>query len=227
MSRRHDAWSGRLANNSALRCKGGLAFTLTEMLVVVALVAVLTALVAPSLQGLFGVVGRRGGANTLSAALDQARLAAVENGVPAFVLFPTGTGISNDLAWSSVIVMRALRDGEAGAGPVPLTRWLRLPDGVYVEPTSLSSAVNLTTNLSGVLPKLKNISVSGGRGFSFDRFGRLSGAAATAAPPELRVGEGVVTGDSLTFRPSAEDYYALSIQPLTGRVKVTDAKLAK
>ncbi len=212
--------SGASGLTTGTRRAGG-AFTLVEMLIVIAMVAILTTLIAPSLSGLFGVVGRRGGANAINTALDQARLAAIESGVPAFVFFPQG--ISNDLAWSSLIVMRERRDDETpGTGPIPLSRWIRLPEGVFVEPASLAAAVNYSTNASAGIPKLNNIQVSSFRGFAFDRFGRLSGAAATTTPPEIKVGEGLVNGDSLVFRRAENDYSALAIKPLTGRVKVTD-----
>ena len=192
------------------------AFTLVEMLVVIALVAILTTLIAPSLQGLFGVAGRRGGANALSAALEQARLAAVENGTSAYVGFASAS-TNQDAAYNSVIVFRARRDDEAGAAFVPLSRWLRLPTGVHLEPDSIPSTT--VSGLSGILPRLGSEALVTTPVIEFDRFGRLRNQSTT---PVLKVGEGVVVGGDVQFRSGTNALYAVSVLPLTGRVQISE-----
>ncbi|NBO94092.1 MAG: type II secretion system protein, partial [Planctomycetia bacterium] len=92
-------WSG--GRGHVLRRPCSEAFTLLELLVVIAIIAVLTSLLLPSLQGLLGVVGRRGGASTLGAALEQARLSALENGGSAYVGFATSS-TNSDNKYSSL-----------------------------------------------------------------------------------------------------------------------------
>ena len=196
------------------------AFTLVEMLIVVALIGIMAAMITPSLQGLFGVAGRRGGVNTLSGAIEQARLAAIESGVSAYVGFPT-SATNKELAYSSVIVFRAKRDGDAN-NYVPLSRWMRFPTGVFLDKDSIGSAV--TTNsvpISGLIPKLGDQNLANVSAIEFDRFGRMKDQ--NKANAILRVGEGVLSGDQVTFRPSTNNHYALSIIPLTGRVQISDA----
>ena len=220
MSDERGAWSGKRAagRSRSVRRAGG--FTIIELLVVIAIVAILTALVAPSLQGFFGVAGRRGGVSALSAALEQARLAAVENGTSGFVGFATSAS-NKDNAFSSIIVFRAKREDETTAAPyVAISRWLRLPTGVYMEPASISSAATSTVSVAGVLPRLGTESISSVPVIEFDRFGRLKDQTKT---PVLRLGEGARIDSSVTFRPNGGAQ--LTVLPLTGRVQISDVSL--
>jgi prepilin-type N-terminal cleavage/methylation domain-containing protein len=202
----------------------GAAFTLIEILVVVALVAILSALLVPSMQGLFGVVGRRAGANTLALGIEQARLEAIKHGTASFVGF---INANNEAAFSSFIIYRALRFDEAATNTnlvTAVSRWIRLPRGVFMEPKDLAGVVSLTQSISaGILPRFAGTSISSVRSIKFDRFGKL--ATTDTNPPTLRVGEGLLKGTELTFIPNEGNYYELSIQPLTGQVAMRDGAL--
>ncbi|MFM8459870.1 MAG: Tfp pilus assembly protein FimT/FimU, partial [Chthoniobacterales bacterium] len=154
-------------------------FTLVELLVVVAIVGILTTLLVPALRGLVGVGGRRGGMNILTTAIEQARLGAMENGVSTYVGFPTGAS-DPELGYSSVIVMRDSRDDESTKGSVAVTRWQRMPRGVFIDSGDVNEDVP-----EGALPKLGGSDAGKLRGIRFDRFGKV-------VPNEtvtLRVGE--------------------------------------
>ena len=234
MSIEREAWSAERRTPCTVPCLGcftvcprhrtrrsGAAFTLIELLVVVAIIAVLSALITPAVQGLMGTSGRRGALNTVTAVLEQARLSAVENGTTAYVGFPTNAANKTN-GFSHLIVFRDARPGDTNANPVAVTRWQRLPNGVFLESgTGLSGAVTTRALPTRTLPRL------GGSEYltkipalAFNRFGQLQGASTAVS---VLLGEKIEpTG---AWRGSASNYYELRIQPLTGRVIVDDASL--
>jgi prepilin-type N-terminal cleavage/methylation domain-containing protein len=196
------------------------AFTLIEMLIVIAIIAMLTALTLPALQGLFGIAGRRGGANVLAGAMEQARLAALQHGVSAYVGFPTSLA-DKETGFNSVIIFRETRADERMSNNAPLysvlSRWLRYPQGVFVDPGTVPTAALTVTNL----PRLGTNRVTSVNLVQFDRYGKLK----PETPLEVRIGEGTVDSSTVNFRGGAKNYTALKVLPLTGRVKITDGVL--
>jgi prepilin-type N-terminal cleavage/methylation domain-containing protein len=198
------------------------AFTLVEMLVVVAVIAVLTALTLPALQGLLGVGGLRGGVNSVLLALDQARAAAVESGTDAFVGFPDG--LSDPIAEkSSLVVFRKAKPGEGNPDSyVPLTRWIKLPQGIVMDLSAVSfNPRDLSTDAASYLPKLGGADV-GVRVIRYDRFGRILTGPAGAGQMRIRVGDGVVSGAGVVFKGAGGKMHdILTAQRLTGRWTVS------
>lgn len=201
--------------------RAGAAFTLIELLVVVAIIAVLSALITPAVQGLMGTSGRRGALNTVTAVLEQARLSAVENGTTAYVGFPHNAANKTN-GYSHLIVFRDPRPGDTNTNAVAVTRWQRLPNGVFIQGgTGLSGAVTTRTLPTRTLPRLGGSEdLTQIPALAFNRFGQLQGASTAVS---VLLGEKIEpTGD---WRGSASNYYELRIQPLTGRVIVDDASL--
>lgn len=188
--------------------RGG--FTLVEMLVVIAVIAVLTALLAPAAQSLMGVSGRRGGMNTVSSTIEQARLRAVETGRSVYVGFPL-TATNPNSRYSSLLVF------EYAPGFSPIGRWIRLPTGVFYEPsTNFPSSPNATNIPTNAIPDLDGERLESLYALQFDRFGRMAGTS----PVRIRVGEKPdPEGD---FLRSGSNYFELTLQPLTGRVTMED-----
>jgi prepilin-type N-terminal cleavage/methylation domain-containing protein len=200
---------------------GPAAFTLVEMLVVIALVAILTTLLAPAIQGLMGTSGRRGALNTVTAVLDQARLAAIESGTTTYVGFPTNAANTTN-GFSHLIIFRDARPDDTNTNPVAVTRWQRLPTGVFFQAGSnLNDAVTTRSLPTRTLPPLggsqdmTNLSV-----LAFNRFGQLQGVNTNVS---LLLGEKIEPNGA--WRGSTNNYYELRIQPLTGRVIVDDASM--
>ena len=234
MSNEREAWSAERGAPCTVPCprrsmvfsldhaqRSGAAFTLIELLVVVAIIAVLSALITPAVQGLMGTSGRRGALNTVTAVLEQARLSAIENGANAYVGFPTNAANKTN-GYSHLIVFRDARPGDTNANPVAVTRWQRLPNGVFIQGgTGLSGAVTTRTLPTRTLPRLGGSEdLTQIPALAFNRFGQLQGASTAVS---VLLGEKIEpTGE---WRGSASNYYELRIQPLTGRVIVDDASL--
>ena len=225
MSMERGAWSLEPAEGGDRR--GSLphrraAFTLLELLAVVAIIAIMTSLLAPAVQGLMGITGRLGGLNTVTATLDQARLAAIENGVSTHVGFPIDAANKTN-GFSQLIIFRDAKPEDASTNPVVLTRWQKLPNGVFFQPGSGFSAALTDLSLPArTLPRLggsedlRRVSA-----LTFNRFGQLRGVSSEVT---LELGEKIEpTGNE--WRGGGSNYYKLRIQPLTGRVIVDDAAL--
>lgn len=200
------------------------AFTLVELLIVIGIIALMFGLIGPAVQGVLGVSGKRGGVNQLVNALEQTRMAAIENGGSASLAFPPASAPA-DVRGGFFMILRDGKDGQVG--PVPLTRWQRLPQGVVLRfPNTNELAV---TNFSTSLPKLQTqtgIIASGDLQLvKFDRFGRALyssgglGGGDGVGTINVEVGEGQVQDDgSVNWRGG--QYETIQIQRLTGRILV-------
>lgn len=108
---------------------------MVELLAVVAILVIMTAMVASSLTGFFSSLGRRGAVNTVVSTLERARVAALENGTNVHVVFWKRTFPEQD----AFMVLRDRTDsdnppeGTGGANPlIPLTTWAKLGTGVIL-----------------------------------------------------------------------------------------------
>lgn len=192
-------------------CRAGAAFTLIEMLIVIAIIAVLSALLVPAVQGLMGTSGRRGGVNTMMAVFEQARLSALESGVRSYVGFPVKAANETN-AFSHVIVYRDPRPEETA--PVAVTRWQKLPQGVFYEGGANFGA---TKNSSNALPKLGGETISELAVLEFNRFGQL-----VPNSDEVKVMVGEKALPKGPWLRGESNFFEISVQPLTGRAVVAD-----
>jgi prepilin-type N-terminal cleavage/methylation domain-containing protein len=184
-------------------------FTLLEVLIVVALIAVMSTLLVPSMRGLMGVAGPRGGVNTVASAIEQARLSALESGGSAYVGFPEDLPGGED-PYSAVIVFREAREDEDG-DYVAVSRWMRMPRGVFVDASGLSGSVSA----DGAFPKLDSAPAGQLRVLRFDRFGKLY---SSVSEQTLRVGEKAAPEEDFL----RGNYFEVAVQPLTGRAIITE-----
>ena len=197
---------------TGLRSRG---FTLVEMLVVAALIAVLSALTIPAMRGLVGASGVRGAVGSVLGTLEQARNAAIEAGTDVYVGFPPTDFDDDTLVRSSLIVVRGPRPASDPEDDSfrPLSRWIKLPTGVVID-ASEANLVPPPDLSSSDLPKLANQQV-GVSAIRIDRFGRIvNGGPDTKL--KLTIGEGVVNKGEITW--TGEDAKRTYVaQRLTGR----------
>jgi prepilin-type N-terminal cleavage/methylation domain-containing protein len=192
--------------NKATKSK---AFTLVEMLIVLLLISILMTLMVPAVNALLGISGPRGGVNSLAAAIDNAKLAAMENGVVVYLAFPTSSS-KLDNAYSHMIIFREAKPGDTRPFTA-LSRWMPFPRGVFFESDDL---VPINTG-AGNLPPLQEEQIQNYNALAFDCFGRLVGRT---QPATIRIGEKAEpTGD---FIGDGQAHFRVTVQPLTGRSSV-------
>jgi prepilin-type N-terminal cleavage/methylation domain-containing protein len=196
------------------------AFTLVEMLVVIAVIAILAGLSLPAMKGLAGVSGVRGGASTLVAAFDQARHSAIEHSTSAYLGFPADSFTSAakpELKFNSLIVFRKStpNDGQDAPPYIAVSRWVTLPQGVFVDLSKASLKEDLDPSPSEILPKLDDQDVPV-RVIEFDKYGKVVGGQSEM---KIIIGNGLIdSGSTLIFPNKEEETETYVIQRLTGRI---------
>lgn len=133
-------------------------FSILELLVVVAVIAIMMSLLAPAVAGFSSTAGRRGAVNILMNTFEQARVAALESGQTVYVGFADAEFPLEDMRYAAFIVFRDATDDEKTADPgrtyVVLKKWTQLPKRVAFK-TGTSSLVDGTpkdcSGLSGEL----------------------------------------------------------------------------
>ncbi|MDR1191946.1 MAG: prepilin-type N-terminal cleavage/methylation domain-containing protein [Verrucomicrobiales bacterium] len=105
-------------------------FTLVELLVAVTIMITLMAVALPAINAMSGAIGRRGAADQVLLAFEQARVTALSHGVRAYVGFANEAfhPLGAEFPWHAYIIFRERTDADpAGAEFVAVTKWLFLP----------------------------------------------------------------------------------------------------
>lgn len=105
------------------------AFTLVEILTVMAIVSVLLAVTAPALKGINGVGGRKAAVRTIMGTLDQARMMAISDGRATYVVF-AGRNLVGTKCDSMIGRAYAVYQDDVNFTPVQRSAWVYLPVGV-------------------------------------------------------------------------------------------------
>ncbi len=105
------------------------AFTLVELLTVMAIMSVLLAVAVPAMKGINGTGGRKSAVRTIMGALDQARMLAISDGKATYVVF----GGKNLVGTNGDVLMGrayAVFEDNVNFTPVQRSAWQFLPVGI-------------------------------------------------------------------------------------------------
>lgn len=105
--------------------RGIRAFSLLEVLMVMAVLAIMVSLMVPAIAGFSSTAGRRGAVNLVMNTIDQARVAALEQGREVQIVFWRRESPEAD-------AIKVRRKTEDGTGWEELTKWVKLPKGVLL-----------------------------------------------------------------------------------------------
>lgn len=134
--------------------KSSSAFTLLELLVVVAVICVMLGLLAPAVASMTSPVGRKGAVTIVMNTLEQARVSAIETGRETVVLFWKKNGVAGfppDEPDGLIILCK----NEAGAWE-SISRWVKLPNGVLFQSENTSSLILTTQADQSMLDAVPN-----------------------------------------------------------------------
>lgn len=203
-------------------------FSLLEILVVVAMMAIMMSLLLPAISGFSSTAGRRGAVNILMNTFEQARVAALESGQTVYVGFADNDFPVEDMRYAAFIVFRDATNEEKAAAPDPATKsyvvlkkWTRLPKNIAFKSIKSSLIGNDGKSFT-------NLPNEVGQSFNDDRFPfvAFNSAGAVDEPSNnLRVFlyEGYYAGgqDNFTRNTGASGLFEqISLSRYTGRVQL-------
>ena len=141
------------------------AFTLVEMLVVMGIIALLLLATLPAFNGFGQSQSRRGAVGNLMGVLDHARMMAISDGLPTYVVFAVGSQVNPNLVGRAYAIFQD--QDNINFKVVQRTAWMYLPDNVAFK-------VNGTDNVGS---SATTASVTNQAPATTDPFFPLSGAA--------------------------------------------------
>ena len=217
----------RTSPRSSGRCHG---FSLLEMLVVVAIIAVMMSLLVPAIGGFTNTAGRRGAVNVVMNTLEQARVAALESGRPVHVLFL-------QRSFPEMDAIMVIREPEDSTAPYyeRLTRWMKLPKGVLFHSPSTTDLLSQTppgTFSISRVEQMPTLNSGAGEKVSLLTFNESGGleypSQSSAASRQIFLSEGVrsANGSESTISARKKDqgsgggFEVISISRYTGRVQL-------
>ena len=211
-------------------------FSLLEMLVVVAIMAVMMSLLLPSIAGFSSTAGRRGAVNILMNTFEQARVAALESGQTVYVGFADADFPVEDMKYAAFIVFREATDEEKSANAnrkfVVLKKWTRLPKNISFK--RVDSSLVPKTTASSTIPDIDKLKNELGSAFSawtgncpVVAFNSSGAVAQPASNLRIYLYEGYYAGgnDNFTRNKNIQEspsglFEQISLSRYTGRVQL-------
>ncbi len=193
------------------------AFSLVEMLAVIAIISIMLALIAPAIGNFGSTAGRKGAVNILMNTMEQARVAALESGRDVHIVFWRRQFPERD----AIMVVRERAWDDTDPGYEQLTRWMQLPKGVLLHNNHatniLSQPVSTDRVDASLLPGQVPASEIGA--LTFNGFG---GVIYPNSNLMLFVADGVrgTDGSEAVFRSDSGIFEIISLRRFTGRASL-------
>lgn len=195
-------------------------WSLLEILVVVAIIAVLGSVAAPAIQGIMQSTARQAAVDNVMAILDQARTLAVSQNRAAYVAFADET---TDDAYRCRAMCIYLDDEDlTKISPVAQTGWLQLPSGICFR-NDIPSLVNAP--ITEQSPLFVPPGAVAGKPFHYIKFNRTGAVEFPADTNALRLilSAGLITSSgkyiSLAKAQAKAPLEQISIAHFSGRPK--------
>jgi len=205
------------------------AFTLLEMVVVMAIVATIIAVATPAMSGIVGATNLTSAGNMVSNLAAQARqVAMTRNTVSALAVL-------GELGEPEDYRMLAIMEYDAGSGWKQATPWQSLPNGVLVDFTNRDTCTFLKNGVplamapadaaTGRLPFQYNGTTLTSSTCALRVFLPNGGLHDSESPARIRLVEGVKQGTGLDYSHQTDEgaprnYYDVSIIGATGLAKI-------
>ena len=220
-----------MTNQNPCRLSG--AFSLVELIVVVAVIGIVTGFVVPAVSGMGRATALVTGGNMVANLTNQARQTAVAKNTMTALVLLGNQGTAEDYRTLTV-----LEYVPGGVGWSPLTGWQKLPDGIAVD-TERADSTFLDHSPAFPQPQASGLEapknppvfyqqqqVKDGDGYAARIFLPSGGLQNSQDPAQLRLVEGFVQNGRLvrTHRDSSgksSNYYDLTIIGATGITKVS------
>ena len=198
--------------------------------------AILSAAAVPAISGMLSGPATKTAVNELMGAFEQARVAAMENGVNAYVGFAADdAALPADSQYRSYIIFRDKTEEDvSNYSYIQMSKWQRLPQGVSFKSTPFTTPGildSLQTDSQGQPVVYTGIPTPGGSvpaaGLTFPvvEFTPTGAISSSATDLSVYLYQGAYTNGHDQFTPSLQPYLdRMSLAHYTGRIQVDTVK---
>jgi prepilin-type N-terminal cleavage/methylation domain-containing protein len=200
-------------------------FSLMELLAVMAIMAILTAITVTAAMGMRPGGARAGAITQVMNSLEEARMTAIEKGVPVYFGVVSTNSADRQMWYHSYILFRPQTEEEQAASGttnlIQIGTWAQLPQGFYFMTNISDVTTNLSPSAIGMrLPASQaSSSPSSLCAVEFGSLGEVK--APSAVGVELYLTEAALDGSgNMVEKSQGAREFGIRIFPYTGRVQL-------